>query len=59
MLLEDKLGCITELGDYVPYYDEKGLCIKDTPVYESLYERRSLTPEEMRYFDLYYSKPAA
>jgi hypothetical protein len=58
MLLEDKFGCITELGDYVPYYDEAGLCIKHLPVYESLYERRSLTPEEMRFFDLYYSKSA-
>jgi hypothetical protein len=58
MLREDKYGCITEWGDYIPYYDEAGRCIKDTPV-EALYEMNSLTQEEMRYFDLYYGNEAA
>jgi hypothetical protein len=58
MLLEDKFGCITEFGNYIPYYDEAGLPIKHLPVYEPLYEMRSLTREEKRFFDLYYSKSA-
>jgi hypothetical protein len=58
MLREDKFGCITELGDYVPYYDEAGLCIKNLPVYEPLYEMHPLTREEKRFFDLYYGESA-
>jgi hypothetical protein len=57
MLREDKYGCITELGDYIPYYDEAGLCIKDLPV-EELYEFSPLTPEEIRFFDCYYGESA-
>jgi reverse gyrase len=34
MILEDKYGCITEWGNYIPYYDEAGRCIKDTPAFE-------------------------
>jgi hypothetical protein len=55
MLLEDKFGCITQWGNYIPYYDEAGCCIKDTPVYEHE-GSRCLTSEERRFFDLYYSK---
>jgi hypothetical protein len=58
MLLEDKFGCITEWGDYVSYYDEVGHNIKHFPVYQELYDFSPLTKEEMRFFDLYYSKSA-
>jgi hypothetical protein len=56
MILEDKFGCITQWGNYIPYYDEAGRCIKDIPVYEHD-DLRCLTREEQRFFDLYYSKP--
>jgi hypothetical protein len=58
MLLEDNFGCITEWGDYVPYYDKKGLRIKDFPVFEPLYKMRPLTKQQKRFFDCYYSKSA-
>jgi hypothetical protein len=59
MIIEDKFGCITEWGDYIPYYDLNGLPIKHPSVYEELYDFSPPTPEEIRFFDCYYSKPAA
>jgi hypothetical protein len=54
MIKENELGCITQCGKYIPYYDKDGRCIKDVPVYEHEHWRH-LTDEERRFFDLYYS----
>jgi hypothetical protein len=57
MILEDELGCITEHGNYIPYYDQDGRCVKDVSVYEHK-DWRQLTNEERRFFDLYYRNTA-
>jgi hypothetical protein len=57
MIKEGKFGCITQWGDYVPYYDEEGRFIESVPVNE-VKEWSRLSKREQEFFELYYGEPS-